>query len=356
MKVALVYDRVNKWGGAERVLLALHEMYPKAPLFTSVYDAKKAPWARVFSKVETSFLQKFPFAKGNHELLGTFTPIAFEAFIFDEFDLVISVTSEAAKGILTKPGTKHICYMLTPTRYLWSHYDSYFKNTFFRMVAWPAIKHLRNWDKIAAFRPDKIISISREVKKRVKKYYGRDSVVVHPPMDKLTSKTYKTVNREYYLIVSRLVKYKRVDLAIEAFNKMGDKLIVVGEGHKKGFLKRISKKNIEFTGNVSDERLAGLYASAKALVFPQEEDFGIVALEAMSFGTPVIAFKKGGALDTVNANTGVFFDEQTPESLIGAIEKLEKTRFVSDKIIKHAKAFNKKAFKEKFREEIRKLF
>lgn len=339
------------------MLLTLHEMYPNAPLFTAVYDQDKAPWASGFPKVHTTFLQKIPFAKGNHELLGTFTPIAFETFDFSEFDLVISVTSEAAKGILTKPPTKHVCYMLTPTRYLWSHHSSYFANKVLKMVSGPAVKHLRNWDRVAAQRPDKIISISREVKKRVRKYYGRDSVVVHPPVQKLGKRGTKTNTEEdYYLIVSRLVKYKKVDLAVRAFNKMGRKLIVVGEGHQKRYLKRISKKNIEFTGKVSDEKLAELYAGAKALIFPQEEDFGIVAVEAMSFGTPVIAFKKGGALDTMAKDTGVFFGEQTSESLIDAVRGLDKSRLDSDKMKRHAKTFDKGAFKERFKEEILELF
>src|SRR3990167_10742564 len=180
MKVAVVYDRVNKWGGAERVLLALHEMFPDAPLYTSVYDERNAPWAKVFPRVYTSFLQKFPFAKSNHEFLALLMPLAFELFNFDEYDLVISVTSEAAKGIITKPETLHICYMLTPTRYLWSHYDLYFKNPILRFISKPAVNYLRNWDKIAAQRPDKIIAISTEVQRRIKKYYGRESDIVFP--------------------------------------------------------------------------------------------------------------------------------------------------------------------------------
>ena len=169
MRTALVYDRVNKWGGAERVLLALHEIFPDAPLYTSVYDPVRAPWAKVFPEIKTSFLQKFPFAKSNHEFFPLLMPLAFESFDFSGFDLVISVTSEAAKGIRTKPQTLHICYLLTPTRYLWSHYDQYFANPILRVMAKPLINYLRKWDKVAASRPDRIISISTEVKSRVKK-------------------------------------------------------------------------------------------------------------------------------------------------------------------------------------------
>jgi hypothetical protein len=168
MKVAIVYDRVNKWGGAERVLLALHEIFPKAPLYTSVYDSKRAPWAKVFPEVKTSFLQRIPFIKYLHEFFGWLMPIAFESFDFDEYNLVISVTSEAAKGIITKPQTLHICYCLTPTRYLWSSHDYYFKNPpvyfkifpFFWLISRPFVAYLKNWEMKAVTRPDKFIAIS----------------------------------------------------------------------------------------------------------------------------------------------------------------------------------------------------
>jgi hypothetical protein len=181
-KVALVYDRVNKWGGAERVLLALHEIFPNAPLYTSVYDVKRAPWASVFPNVRTSPLQKIPFAKLNHEFLAPFMPFAFELFDFSKFDLVISVTSEAAKGIITTPKTFHLCYCLTPTRYLWSGYNEYFKDTVFKGFTKPIISCLRMWDKKASGRPNKIIAISSEVERRIKKFYGRESEIIFPPV------------------------------------------------------------------------------------------------------------------------------------------------------------------------------
>ena len=192
MKVALVYDRLNKWGGAERVLLALHKLFPQAPLYTSVYDSQKASWAKVFD-VRTSFLQNFPFAM-YHELYAPLMPLVFESFNFDEFDLVISVTSEAAKGIITKPKTKHICYNLTPTRYLWSGYSEYFKNPIFRFLSLPVIVYLKFWDKIAAQRPDKYIAISKEVQSRISKYYGRESVVVYPPVESIK---YQVLSSKY---------------------------------------------------------------------------------------------------------------------------------------------------------------
>lgn len=346
MKTALVYDRVNKWGGAERVLLTLHEMFPEAPLYTSVYNPKTAPWAKVFCKVIPSLLQKIPFASRNHEFLGALTPIAFENFDFSQYDLVISVTSEAAKGIITKPGTLHICYCLTPTRYLWSGYDLYFQNPIMRLISKPIVSYLRQWDKIAAKRPDVMVAISSAAKERIKKYYGRESKIIFPPVD-LKVPWVSQVPREYFLVVSRLVAYKKVDLAIEAFNKLKLPLVIVGTGSEEWKLKLGSKKNIKFLGEVSERKLAELYAEAKALVMPQEEDFGLVAVEAQVAGTPVIAYRKSGALDTVvNGKTGVFFDEQTPESLALAVKKFDKCRFNPTELIHHAKNFSKERFKK----------
>lgn len=351
MKVAIVYDRVNKWGGAERTLLALHEIFPEAPLYTSVYDLKRAVWAKVFPKVVTSFLQKFPLVKSNHEFLGTFMPMAFESFDFSEFDLVISVTSEAAMGIITKPGTKHICYCLTPTRYLWSGYDKYFENPILRFISRPAVKYLRVWGKIAAKRPDKFVAISTEVQKRIKKYYGRDSQVIFPPVG--IEKRARSLDRKYYLVVSRLdYGYKKVDLAVEAFNILGKPLIIVGTGREFGKLKRMGKNNIKFAGYVNEQDLQKYYSGAKALIMPQEEDFGIVAVEAQNYGTPVIAYGKGGAADTViDGKTGILFEAQTVKSILAAVKKFEKTKFVVDNLYTNAKRFSK----ENFRKEILKL-
>ncbi|HTK03903.1 MAG TPA: hypothetical protein VL401_04040 [Alphaproteobacteria bacterium] len=180
-KVAIVYDRVNKWGGAERVLLALHEMFPTAPLYTSVVDKKNAKWAKVFPKIYTSFLQHIPFAKSNHELFGWLMPLAFSSFDFSDYDLVISVTSEFAKNINTNSKTLHVCYCLTPTRYLWSHYEEYFENKILKFFTKPIINILRIIDKKSAQKPNVMIAISTEVKKRIKKYYGRDSEIIFPP-------------------------------------------------------------------------------------------------------------------------------------------------------------------------------
>jgi glycosyltransferase involved in cell wall biosynthesis len=402
MKVAIVYDRINKWGGAERVLLALHEMFPEAPLFTSVYSDKHAEWANVFPEIHTSFLQKIPFAKTRHELLPLFMPIAFETFNFDEYDLVISVTSEAAKGIITKGKTKHICYCLTPTRYLWSGYEEYFgkkekkqmlKNIWgqvhhggLRLLSKPAVNYLRKWDVIAAKRPDVMIGISKEVQDRIRKYYNRESHLVYPPVginrfknydlrmkQSLLSKDLKNearpgniyidsrlrgnddvslrndIPQNYFLVVSRLVPYKKVDLVVETFNELQLPLIIVGTGSQEKKLKRKAGSTIHFTDHISDTELSDYYQGAKAFIFPQEEDFGITAVEAQAHGLPVIAFKKGGALDTVvHGKTGVFFEEQTAESLQHAIKRLNNLRFKKDDLRTHAKKFSKEKFKTEF--------
>jgi glycosyltransferase involved in cell wall biosynthesis len=363
MKTAIVYDRVNKWGGAERVLLTLNELFPEAPLFTSVYNRNLAPWAKSFPQVITSFLQKIPGAVDNHEHFPFLMPLAFESFDFSDYDLVISVTSEAAKGIITKTGTTHICFMLTPTRYLWSHHDFYFKNPpnsfknfpLFSQISKPLVSYLRSWDRIAAQRPDFIVAQSTIVKKRIKKYYGRDSKLIFSPVEIekfITSP--RTIHRtppteNFFLYVSRLIPYKRADLAIEAFNELGMPLVIVGIGSEEEKLKKMAKNNIKFVGELTDGELAGYYQKAEALVFPQEEDFGLVVLEAGAASTPVIAYKAGGALDTViDGKTGIFFDKQDVKSLITAIKKFEKMKFDEKDLIKNAQEFSKEKFKSEF--------
>lgn len=354
MKVALVYDRVNKWGGAERVLLALHEMFPKAPLYTSVYNPLTAPWAKVFPKIIPSFLQNFPLAT-RHELYAALMPLAFESFSFDEYDLVISVTSEAAKGIITKPKTLHICYCLTPTRYLWSGYEDYFRDKAFRLLSKPVISYLRAWDKVAAQRPDTYIAISKEVQERIKKYYGRESTVVYPPAT-LASSSGKDITKRYtldasgyFLVVSRLVSYKRIDIAVWAFNELRLPLEIVGVGSQEQSLKRMAGPTIEFLGNLTDNELLSYYKGCRALIFPGYEDFGLTTVEAQSFGKPVIAYGKGGALEAViEGKTGIFFYEQTSNALTKAVKQFQNSHFSSEDCVEQARRFNKKRFQEEF--------
>jgi len=352
MRVALVYDRVNKWGGAERVLLALHELFPDADLYTSVYHKEKAKWAKVFSIIP-SFLQDFPFAKNSHEFFPLLMPAAFESFNFDKYEVVISITSEAAKGIITKPQTLHICYCLTPTRYLWSGYEEYFSGRLAKILSFPAISYLKRWDKVASSRPDEFIAISKEVQKRVKRFYNRNPEIIHPPVALIESDlAQKDLNKkgDYYLVVSRLVRYKRIDLAILACNKLNIRLKIAGAGSELERLKMIAGPTVEFVGSVSDMELISLYSRAKGLLFPGAEDFGIVMVEALGFGTPVIAYGKGGALDIVeNGKSGILFPHQTVESLVKAIKKAEKINFVIKDLKERAKYFSASLFKQKIK-------
>jgi glycosyltransferase involved in cell wall biosynthesis len=347
MKVALVYDRVNKWGGAERVLLALHKMFPDAPLFTSVYNNKKASWAKVFD-IKTSFLQAFPQAKTSHELYAGLMPMAFENFTFDDYDLVISVTSEAAKGIITKPKTLHVCYCLTPTRYLWSGYSDYFKGALFKLLTKPMVSYLRGWDKIAAQRPDKYIAISTEVKKRIKMYYGRDSEIIFPPLMMNAKNQNEEATGDYFLVVSRLTNfYKRVDIAIKACNELKLPLKIVGSGMDSKKLKKMSGPTVEFLGNLTDEELGDYYKKCKALIFPGLEDFGLTMVEAGAFGRPVIAFRAGGALDIIKEGvTGEFFNEQTASSLKQVLKSFSHTRYNTKLCRENAERFSVAGFEK----------
>ena len=352
MKIALVYDRVNKFGGAERVLLTLHEIWPEAPLYTSVYHSQSALWADDF-KVIPSFLNKLAMARRHHESFPWLMPLAFESFEFDEFDVVISITSEFAKGIITKPDTFHLCYCLTPTRYLWSGYQEYFQNTAFKFLSQPIVSYLRAWDQIASQRPDEYLAISQEVKKRIKKYYGRDSAVIYPPAETSFFKPgKKQKKKEYFLIVSRLVPYKRVDITIKAFNRLGLPLKIIGDGMVKRVLERMAKNNIEFLGQeLTDKEVLSYYQNCRALVFSGSEDLGLVSLEAQACGRPIIAFKAGGIPETmVEGKTGEFFYPQTAEALIETVSKFDEKRYNPDICQRQAQHFDVKIFKKQFKE------
>ncbi len=354
MKVAIVYDRVNKWGGAERVIIALRKIFPDSVLFTSVYREDRASWAKKIL-IKTSFLQKIPFAALHHEALAAFMPIAFESFNFDDFDLVISVTSESAKGIITKPTTRHMSIILTPTRYLWSGYSDYFANFFLRIVTWPVVSYLRFWDMIAARRPDKLIAISETVQARIKKYYGLDAEVINPPLmmrPSIRISNFQIRNskqaQNYFLVVSRLVPYKRVDLAVKAANKICAPLKIIGTGSELGHLKNMAGPTVEFLGYVSDFDLKYYYMNSRALIFPGVEDFGLTMVEAQSFGKPVIAYRGGGAQEIIiEGKTGVFFDKQTVQSLADKLKNFRASRYNEKDCQRNARRFSFEQFKKK---------
>lgn len=346
MKIAFVYDRINKWGGAERILLSLHKMYPQAPIYTSVYSTD-ARWARKI-KIIPSFLQKIPFAKKHHEYFASLMPLAFESFQLESYDIVISVTSEAAKGIITRPKTRHICICLTPTRYLWSGYMQYFKNETFRFITSPLVSYLRRWDKVASNRPDIIVAISENVRRRIDKYYGRKSEIIYPPSDLLFKRAVSKKELEidnYFLVVSRLVDYKNVDIAIKACNKLKLPLVIVGEGHEKEKLMEIAGGTIQFVGKVSDAMLLRYYKNCRAFIFPGDEDFGITMVEAQHSGKPVIALRSGGANEIViDGKTGVFFDKPTIVSLVDVLKKFKPSRYNSTACKRNAQRFTENKF------------
>ena len=369
-KIAIVYDWIDKWGGVERILLTLHKMLPNAIFYTSYFDQETASWAKDLN-IKTSFLQKFPsFIKKSRILSFPFYPFIFESFNFSNYDLVISVTSSFAKSIITKPGTRHLCYLLTPTRYFWSHQDDYLRNKLINYLVGGYLDYIKKWDYVTAQRPDKIISISETVRNRCLKYYKRDSEVVYPGFDlDYWQKIKLKINNEklkvqlkiknYYLIVSRLEQYKRVDLAIKVFNKLNKHLIIVGAGSQKDKLKQIASDNITFQSKLSDFELGNLYSNAQALIMPQEEDFGYVSLEAQFFGCPVIAYKKGGATETViDGKTGIFFNRQKEMSLRRAIERFNRIEYnLKESILKlglkNIERFSRVGFGKEFIDEVK---
>lgn len=360
MKVAFVHEFLTQYGGAERVLEALHEIYPEAPIYTLVYNENKM--GKYFGKynIKTSYLQKTLFGKTKTRWYLSLMPSAIESFDLSEYDLVISDASAFAKGVLTLPSTIHICYCHTPTRYLWNESNSYIKTA---KIPWPINKfmpkiltNLRIWDYNAAQRPDFMIANSKYISRRIKKYYNRDAEVVYPFVNK-DRFNFCGIKKDYYFMAGRLVPYKKYDIVVEAFNKMPNKkLFIAGSGVYENELKnKVISRNIIFLGRVSDEKLAQYYANAKCFIFPADEDFGIAPLEAMISGTPVIAYKKGGALETVVENvTGIFFPIQEKNSLIEAVEKFEKMKFDPKKISDHANKFTKEIFIKNIKDYINK--
>jgi len=356
MNVALVYDRVNKIGGAEQVLLTLHEIWPEAPLYTAVYNPQTTSWADCF-RVIPSFINRLPLAKTHHELYPWLTPIAFESFSFDQFDLIISVTSTEAKGIITKPSTKHICYCLTPTRYLWSASIEYRQQPGFGKLNTLAAKlfsftapKLRIWDRVASTRADKYIAISRTVASRIRKYYGIDAAVIYPPID-TDIFTYKKDEKvdDYYLTVSRLVPYKRVDLLIRAFNQLGWNLTIVGKGTEEKYLRSIAASNISFVSDLTQAQLVRYYRRSRAFVSACNEDFGIVSLESQACGRPVVAFGEGGFSETVVPKvTGTFFYQQDKDAIIKCLTQFDYKIYSPFMCRRNALRYNKSRFSKQF--------
>jgi len=357
MNIALVHDWITNVAGGEKVVLALHEIFPDAPVYTSVYDPKKAK-AFAGLDVRPSFLQKFSFLKSKREFLAPFTPLAFEQHDFSKYDLVISSSSMAAKGIITKPETVHICYCHTPARYLWEpKVDPRASKGWLSGLRNKTAHELRIWDRLAADRVDYFIANSHYIAKRIKKYYRKDATVIYPPVDISQFNIDENIKREnHFLFVSRLVDYKKCDIVIQAFNKLGLKLKIVGYGPDEEKLKKIASKNIEFLGPKFGGDLALEYQKAKALLFAAEEDFGIVPIESMACGCPVIAYGGGGVAESIiNKKTGLFFPEQTPESIIDAVKSFNQYDFDPSSIRNQALNYSKEIFKQKINSLLEKV-
>lgn len=358
MKVALIHDHLAQDGGAEKVLKVFAEMFPEAPIFTLLYEKKNADKYFKDRHIETSVIQKLPGGIKHYQWYMPFMPMAVEFFDLKNYDLVISDASAFAKGVITSPYTLHICYCHTPTRYIWSDTHQYINelryNKYFKKIISLLLNYIRMWDKLAADRVDKFIANSKIVQRRIVKYYKRNSVVIYPPVE-IEKFGLADSLEDYFLIGGRLAPYKRVDIVIEAFKKLGKKLKVFGDGVDLKRLKKIAgdSQNIEFLGRVDDETMAGLYRKCQAFINPQEEDFGITVVEAMASGRPVIAFRKGGAMETViEGETGIFFDKQDAESLSKTILNFDSAKFNPQKIRAHAEKFGVERFKREVKEFI----
>ncbi len=357
MKVALVHDHLIQNGGAERVLAALQAMWPDAPTYTLAYD--KAHMAPEFGHrdIRTSFLQRIPGGLKRLRWFLPFMPTATESYDLSQYDVVISSSSAFAKGVITSPRSVHICYCHTPTRYLWEDTLSYLgelRAPWFAKSLLPGfLTWLRTWDRLAADRVDFFIANSETVKRRIAKYYRRDSTVISPPVD--TERFSISTNpKKYYLVGGRLVDYKRYDIVVEAFTKLGVPLKVFGSGPAEKELRRIAGPNVEFLGRVSDDERARLFADAIAFLHPHEEDFGITAIESMASGRPVIAYRRGGATETVvDGVTGVFFDEQSWEELADTVMHFDASMFIPEKIRAHAEQFSTAVFRKAMQSFVR---
>ena len=358
MKVAIVHEWLVNMGGSEKVVLALHRLFPEAPIYTTVFNPDKLPDEFRGFDVRTSFIQHLPQARTKYQRYLPFMPTAFEQFDLTEYDLVLTSNHACAKGVVTRTETLNICYCHTPMRYAWGFYHEYMEREkvgrFGRCIIPPLMTYLRMWDRLAADRVDYFVANSTTVARRIEKYYRRDSVVIHPPVEveqirSLEEHIYSEKDSEdFYLLVSRLVPYKRVDLAVKAFSRMGLPLVVIGDGSERSRLEAIAGNTVRLLGRQPDEVVRSHFARCKAFIFPGEEDFGITPVEAQAAGKPVIAFGKGGVTDSViDGVTGVFFEEQSVDALMGAIERFQGMSFDRSVIRKHAERFSEKVFAEK---------
>ncbi len=360
MKIALVHDWLTGMRGGEKCLEAFCELFPDADLFTLVHVRGSVSRTIESRTIRTSFIQRLPFVAAKYRSYLPLFPAAVEQFDLRDYDIVLSSSHCAAKGAIPRPDARHVCYCHTPMRYVWDMYPDYFgpgRTGRAAGLLLPFIaNYLRTWDAASSARVHRFLANSRHVQKRIRTYYGRDADVVHPPVDTASTRLSEK-DDGYFLVVSAFAPYKRIDLAVQAFNRMGEKLLIAGTGQDEKRLKSMAGPNIEFDGWCGPEKLASYYAGCRALVFPGEEDFGIVPVEAQCWGKPVVAYGRGGALETVRGHwaddvrrpaadaSGVFFRRQTPGDLIEAVHALGRIPFRPDRIRKQALRFDKAAFK-----------
>lgn len=359
MNLAIVHDYLNQYGGGERVVEVLHEIYPASPVFTSIYFPDKLPLTFKNVDVRSSFMQKLPFLDGHFKKYLLLYKNAIESFSFDDFDIILSSSSAFAKGAKAPGRAFHICYCYSPMRFAWE-YDSYIEHEGFgklyKVLLPYVVRYLKRWDLKTANRVHCYIAISNYVARKIERCYGRRAEVIYPPVNISQFQVSSRLDN-YYLIVSRLNGYKKIDLAIKAFNKLGLPLLIAGTGPLEYQLKSIASSNVSFLGKVSEEELINLYANSRGFVFPGKEDFGIAPVEAMASGRPVVAYADGGALETVvEGKTGTFFHEQSPESLCAAVRKLETLSLDPNRIRSHAETFDKEIFKAKLKSFIEKKY
>ena len=365
MKIALVHELLTMKGGAERVLKILAAMFPDAPIYTLLYDEKKLgdwfPPNRIRrSPLQSSLTTHYSLLAThsiNHHLFLRHFPKAVESWDFSEFDVVLSTSSAFAHGIITNGNPKHVCYVNAPARYLWDRTHDVLDRAGTGPLGWLKRRYLerlfhalRIWDSEAADRPDVLLAASQSVQRRIELYWRRKSDVVYPPIDDvwLQSPPRSTTGGEYLLIVSTLADYKRIDIAIEACNTLKLKLIIAGTGPAEARLRSLAGPTVEFAGRVDHQKLRDLYLGAKATIFPGDEDFGLVPLESLSCGTPVIALQSGGALETIeDGKTGIFFDRCDADSLTAALKKFDPSRFDPAVCAKSAKRFDRATFEKK---------
>lgn len=356
MKIALVHDWLTGMRGGEKCLEVLCELYPDAPIHTLLHNKGSMSPAIESKKIFTSFINRLPSKSTQYRKYLPLFPIAIAQFDLSEYDLVISTSHAVAKNVRVRKDALHICYCFTPMRYVWDMYDQYFGKGKAGIVTRAAMAviapFLRWWDVKTSSNVTYFIAISEEIRRRIKKHYARDAEMIYPPVDTEQFQL-STVREDFFLIVSALVPYKRIDLAVEAFNRNGKQLVIAGTGPERERLQSVAKPNIQFLGWQSDDELAQLYAKCNALIFPGVEDFGIVPLEAQASGKPVLAYGQGGALETIiNGVTGLFFNQQTPEALLEVVQRYELINFNPSEIRRHALRFSRNNFLQEIRANI----